>query len=75
MPYVYIEPTPGEEPTLKYRFWITSNRGTDRSEIVNLPSDWTKAQIEEELEEWCKQFGAWHHSENNVNYGFELMEG
>jgi len=53
------------------RFWIKSSRGTDKSEIVELP-DYCKGDKEEikcQLERWCSQFGCWEASENMCRYG------
>lgn len=54
----------------KVEFWIKSNRGTNETQIVNIPIGWDNKMIKEELEEWCSLFGAWHHGDNIVSYGF-----
>lgn len=59
---------------MKAQFWIKSSRGTDQKEIVELPY-WcvTADDIKSELEQWCSQFGAWHVSDNAVEYGYKLI--
>lgn len=59
------------------RFWIKSNRGTDQEGYEWLPDvdmDENDGTIKEALEDWCSQFGAWDHSDNIVDYGYELVE-
>ncbi|MBU1091509.1 hypothetical protein KKA27_01435 [Patescibacteria group bacterium] len=55
-------------------FWIKSNRGTDNKAIFKIPNDWSKEGIESALEEWCSRFGAWTHSDNEVNYGWKPVK-
>lgn len=63
-----------ENAKVRYRFWIKSNRGTDESAEVELPADVTgEADIRGYLEDWCANFGAWHHSDNVVRYGYERV--
>ena len=60
--------------TKKYKFWIKSSRGTNKSEIVSIQfgeGELTEDEIKDELEQWCSQFGAWHVSENFMRYGYE----
>lgn len=58
----------------KYRFWIKSNRGTNNEAIVDLAvPEHHEPTVRAELETWCSQFGAWHHGDNVVNYGFERL--
>lgn len=73
MPMVYMEPEHDGE-TKKYRFWIRSSRGTDESEVVEMPVEYTKEDLRYEVEAWCKKFAAWHVSQNCVSYGFEAVE-
>jgi len=60
------------------RFWIKSNRGTDTGAYEWLPDDEFEKDDEEaikaELEEWCRNFGAWDHSDNIVDYGYEIKD-
>jgi hypothetical protein len=67
MPMHYCPPTGGKR---KLEFWIRSTRGTDRSEFVSVPKDWSDEEIKSELEEWCSQFGCWHMSESMMRYGW-----
>jgi hypothetical protein len=66
---------------MRARFWIRSSRGTDTSEVVVLPAyvgELPKEKQREEVcyihERWCRNFGAWHSSENLVTGGFEMLE-
>lgn len=60
--------------TVKVRFWISSNRGTNESAIVHLPIEVAnnENQVISYLEDWCNQLGAWNHSDNIVQYGYEV---
>ena len=63
----------------KYRFWITSNRGTNQSEIrevdiFDYDEKQEAAEVKGWLENWCSQFGAWNHSDNVVRYGYEAIK-
>jgi hypothetical protein len=35
-------------------------------------ADCKKRLIDGQLEQWCEQFGAWHHGDNYVNYGWNI---
>ncbi|MEK6883944.1 MAG: hypothetical protein AABY22_30215 [Nanoarchaeota archaeon] len=56
---------------MKVRFWITSNRGTDNSEVISLPDYYDKTDIQNDLEFWCSHWAAWHISD--VRYGWENL--
>jgi hypothetical protein len=71
----YGPPETGDEPTRRVKFWITSNRGTDQEEIIRIPKSWAPSTIQTELEQWCEQFGAWHHGDNVVRYGYDIVRG
>jgi len=61
----------------KYKFvlfWIRSNRGTDDCTVRKFPASITKDQIEESLEAWCANFGAWSRSESYVSYGYKFVK-
>jgi hypothetical protein len=60
-------------PSVKARFWIKSNRGTDENEIVIIPRSLDGEALKDLLESWCDQFGAWHHGDNVVRYGLESV--
>jgi hypothetical protein len=64
----------GDVPLQSYKFWIKSSRGTNKSEMVQLPKEYTAEDIKAELETWCARFGAWSHSENSVRYGFDPVK-
>lgn len=68
---------PDDHPELVYcRFWIKSNRGTNDTahRLVDVyDSEDPGPDIRCELEEWCSQHGAWHHGENVVRYGYEII--
>jgi hypothetical protein len=68
---MYVVPE-SEGPTRRVEFWITSSRGTNNSEIFDFPEDLDDADIKDELEQWCSQFGAWSASENFISYGFNF---
>jgi hypothetical protein len=57
---------------VKYEFWIKSSRGTNETEIINIPRKYAsdKNYLKTKLEDWCDKFGAMHVSENVVHYGF-----
>jgi len=55
---------------MKIRFWIRSNRGTDKSQVVTIPKGLSDADLKLRLEKWCSQFGAWGHGDNVVQYGW-----
>jgi hypothetical protein len=57
-----------------FLFWIKSNRGTDDKTIVEVPGNWTNAEVQDELEEWCSHFGAWTASESICSYGFKAIK-
>lgn len=56
-----------------FKFWIRSNRGTDSEEYKHIDGPVTKSEIKDILEDWCDTFGAWHHSDNFVEYGFRRV--
>lgn len=62
------------EKTIKLKYWIKSNRGTKGSAVVTVPRGLSKEEKKEYLEEWCSQFGAWHHSDNIVHYGWKYVK-
>lgn len=58
---------------MRVRFWIKSDHGTNREAVVRLPNNFEEIDIKGKLESWCRQFGAWNHGENVVNYGYEVL--
>ena len=76
MPFVsYYQPPERPEGCVKkrMRFWIKSNRGTDEYEDFWMPADMDDDALRAEVAEWCEQFGAWHHSNNVVSYGWDTL--
>jgi len=61
---------------MKFIFWITSSRGTDHSEIVNVPKKIAnnRKEFDFKKEDWASQFGAYHHGDNYVRYGSFLID-
>ena len=55
-----------------FRFWITSNRGTDQSTFKYFAEPVIHAEIKDALEEWCSGFAAWTISD--IKYGFEKKQ-
>jgi hypothetical protein len=55
-------------------FWLKSNRGTNQKHIFEIPPNWSKDRIKDELERWCSGFGAWTHGDNIVNYGYKAVK-
>ena len=55
-------------------FWIKSNRGTNEKAIFDIPLDWTKDEIKDELEHWCSLYGAWTHGDNVISYGYKAIK-
>ena len=75
---IYYVGVPGIDMSAKpktrwYKFWIRSSRGTDCQTYLKLPHRLSKQEIRERLESWCSDFGAWHVSENHVEYGWEKV--
>ena len=56
-----------------YKFWIKSSRGTDSIAYKQLPHRLSKDEVKDYLEEWCETFGAWHVSDNSIEYGWEKV--
>lgn len=56
-----------------YKFWIKSNRGTNSVAYKQLPHRLSKGEVKNYLEEWCAKFGAWHVSENYIEFGWEKV--
>jgi hypothetical protein len=67
---------------MEVRFWIKSNRGTEKSIVKTLPNrdgyseTELEAYLKEELEDWCSKFvfSAWNHDDNHIRYGFEVLK-
>ena len=66
-------------PKKDFKFWIKSNRGTNKFAIkkIRIPEDYTEKEIESllkyELEEWCSGFAAW--TQSWIHYGYiDLQE-
>lgn len=56
------------------RFWLKSNRGTNVSAVRMLEDGLDKVDIKGYLESWCSNYGAWDHSDNHVQYGYEVLD-
>ena len=55
-------------------FWIKSSRGTDSQLIVNYPASALNDNIDANLRQWCRRFGAWEKSDNLVSYGWKSVK-
>lgn len=57
--------------TKNYIFWIISSKGTDDATIKAIPEDsCTDDNLEDLVEEWASDHGAWHVSENSARAGW-----
>lgn len=59
---------------IKFVFWLKSSRGTNEKAVVSLPRGLSFEDKKAELESWCGQFGAWHHGDNSVRYGWRYAK-
>lgn len=59
-----------------FKFHISSNRGTNEHTYRYLTEEdgLTSKDVKAHLEDWASRFGAWHHSDNCINYSAQRVK-